>query len=88
MSLERPCSFQMTLADRLSVSGGRRRALARTIHEILLRLRICPYLLRCARSPSSTYCMEYAFVGPPQGGTASVARLATTGISAVSRRIS
>ena len=37
--------------------------LARIIHEILLRHRICPHLLRCASSSSSTYCIEYAFVG-------------------------
>ena len=39
------------------------RVLARFTHEILLRHRICPHLLRCASFPSSTYCMEYAFVG-------------------------
>lgn len=33
MSLERPCSFRMTLADRLSVSDGRRRALVIGIQE-------------------------------------------------------
>ena len=43
-----------------SIAGA---SLARFIHEILLPHRICPYFLRCASFPSSTYCLEYAFAG-------------------------
>ena len=52
--------FQGRLTNRqIACSLGR----TQTIHESLLRYRICPHLLRCASSPSSTYCIEYAFVG-------------------------
>jgi hypothetical protein len=47
--------------------------------NVLLRRRIYPRLLRCARSRSSTYC-KYASVA------LDVARLEATGIYAGSRR--